>query len=168
MRVKDIMNTQVKTATADTKIRDVAVLMCFNKISGVPVLEGNRIVGMLSEKDILLGMYPKMDDFMASDHHLTLEELEFEYRDVLDLCVRDLMTMRVHTVSPDEPILRAASAMFLHNIRRIPVAIDGRLVGIVSIGDVHKAIFKEMFDRQFGDVGVSAPPRQTAAPQPHV
>ena len=150
MLVKHIMNTNVKTATRTTKIRDVAVLMCFNKISGVPVVEaGNRIIGLLSEKDILLAMYPKIDEFMLADQCLSLEELEHGYRDVLNLTVEELMTHKVYTVAPEEPILRAASVMFLHDIRRIPVAVDHQLVGIISIGDVHKAIFKENFDEQF-------------------
>ncbi len=150
MLVQDIMNTQVKTAQRRTKVSDVAVLMCFNKISGVPVIEDDgRIVGVISEKDILYAMYPAMDEILLGERYPSLEELELGYRDVLNLTVGDLMTVNVHTVAPNEPILRAASAMFLHHIRRIPVAANGRLVGIVSIGDVHKAIFKENFDEQF-------------------
>lgn len=96
---------------------------CFNKISGVPVVDGDHIVGILSEKDILLGMYPTMDDFMASDQHVSLERTGIRLPRRIGFKrarSRDLMTARVHTVSPHEPILRAASAMFLHNIRRIP------------------------------------------------
>lgn len=150
MLVKHIMNTNVKTAARTTTIQDVAVLMCFNKISGVPVVEaGNRIIGLLSEKDILLAMYPKIDDYMLAEQCLSLEDLERGYRDVLGLPVEELMTRKVYTVAPEESILRAASVMFLHNIRRIPVAIDRQLVGIISIGDVHKAVFEENFDEEF-------------------
>lgn len=150
MLVKDVMNTNVKVASRDTRIRDVAIVMCFNKISGVPVVdEDNKIVGVISEKDILRAMYPKMDDFMQSEQYRGLEELEHDYRDVLDLTVADLMTEKVFTVAAEEPILRAASVMFLHAIRRIPVAVDGKLVGIISLGDVHKAVFKKTFDEQF-------------------
>lgn len=163
MLIKDIMNTHVKTARRDTKVRDVAVLMCFNKISGVPIVEGDdRIVGLLSEKDILRAMYPQMDEVMLGDRYPSLEELEHSYRDVLNLTVADLMTANVYTVSPNEPILRAASVMFLHRIRRIPVAINQRLVGIISIGDVHKAIFKENFDEQFQLPEAAGAPWQSA------
>src|SRR3972149_2971141 len=46
----------------------------------------------------------------------------------------------------DHPLLKAASIMSAYQIRRIPVAVGNRLVGIVSIGDVHKAIFKNNLD----------------------
>lgn len=152
MRVKDIMNTNVRVAAPDTLVRDVALLMCFNKISGVPVVDTNRhVVGIISEKDILFGMYPKMDEVMQADQYKNLEALESDYSDVLDLRVVDLMTRKVVTVDEDAPILRGASIMFLHKIRRVPVVDgDARLAGIISMGDVHKAVFKEAFDRRFG------------------
>jgi len=65
-----------------------------------------------------------------------------KYLDIMNMKVNDLMTPHVFTVKPDEPILKAVSIMCLRKIRRIPVAIDGKLVGIVSMGDVHKAIFQ--------------------------
>lgn len=152
MRVKDIMNSNVRVAAPDTLVRDVALLMCFNKISGVPVVDtSRRIIGIISEKDILFGMYPKMDEVMQADRYKNLEALESDYSDVLDLRVADLMTRKVVTVDEDAPILRAASIMFLYKIRRVPVVDgDARLAGIVSMGDVHKAVFKEAFDRRFG------------------
>lgn len=152
MRVKDIMNTNVRVAAPDTLVRDVALLMCFNKISGVPVVDASRrLVGIISEKDILFGMYPKMDEVMQAEQYKSLEALESDYSDVLDLRVADLMTRKVVTVELRAPILRAASIMFLHKIRRVPVVDDdARLAGIVSMGDVHKAVFKEAFDRRFG------------------
>lgn len=151
MRVKDIMTTNVKTAHPETKVRDVALLMCLHRFSGVPVVDDrNEIVGIISEKDILLATYPKVDDFMQSGAPPSLEAMEHDYRDVLHLKVGEIMKRRVFTVGPDEPILRAASVMFVHRIRRIPVASpDKRLVGILSLGDVHKAVFKEMFELEF-------------------
>jgi len=50
------------------------------------------------------------------------------------------------TVTPDDPILKAVSIMCLKKIRRIPVAEGNKLVGIVSVGDVHKAIFQKQLD----------------------
>lgn len=153
MRVKDIMTSNVKTARVDSRVRDIALQMCLHRISGVPVIDGERrIVGVISEKDILLAIYPKVDDFMQTSAVPSFEDLEYDYRDVLHLQVQDLMTKRVFTVGPDEPIMRAASVMFVHRIRRIPVAVNERLVGIVSLGDVHKAVFTEMFEREFTQV----------------
>ncbi len=152
MLVKDIMTKAVKTASPTTRIRDVAIIMCFNRISGLPVVEASgALVGVISEKDVLRAMYPKIDEALRLAQTPHFEELEAEYRDVLNLQVGDLMSPRVFTVAPGDPILRAVSVMFAHKIRRIPVAVGNRLEGIVSIGDVHKAIFKETFDREFGE-----------------
>ncbi len=152
MLVKDVMTTNVRTARSDTRIRDVAILMCFHRISGLPVVnDDGAIVGVISEKDVLRAMYPKVDEALRLAQTPHFEELEAEYRDVLNLHVESLMSKRVFTVAPTDPILRAVSVMFAHKIRRIPVADHGHLVGILSIGDVHKAIFKETFDREFGD-----------------
>lgn len=142
MQVEEIMSTKVWSAHPDTLISDVAVTMCFNKISGVPVLDDDdNIVGMLSEKDILRAMYPDISEIMDGTR-IDFEELEKEYRDVINHKVSDLMSTHVHTVSPQDPVLRAVSVMCVNKIRRIPVAKDGKLIGIISIGDVHKAIFQ--------------------------
>lgn len=147
MLVKEIMTTTVRTATSDSSISDVAMMMCFNNISGMPVVDADdNIVGIISEKDILRAMYPNVDEHMGSGMDTTrvdFEELESEYRDLISLSVSDLMTKHVYTVSPDEPILLAVSVMCVNMIRRIPVARHGKLVGIISMGDVHKAIFQK-------------------------
>jgi len=147
MLVKEIMNTNIRTASPDSSISEVAMTMCFNKISGMPVVDDdNAVVGIISEKDILRAMYPNVDEYMGNGMdtgRVNFEELESEYRDLINLSVSDLMTKHVYTVSPQEPILRAVSVMCVNMIRRIPVAKDGKLVGIISMGDVHKAIFQK-------------------------
>ena len=146
MRVQDIMNQAVKTAAPDTSIREVAIQMCFNKISGMPVVtEEQKIVGIISEKDILHAMYPRVDDVMQGGR-VDFEAMETEYCDVVNGQVSELMTSNVFTVEPDLPVLKAASIMFVKKIRRIPVAKDGQLLGIISIGDVHKAVFRQCME----------------------
>jgi CBS domain-containing protein len=144
MLVKDIMTTAVKSASPTDPVRDIATIMCFNKISGLPVVDGEgSLVGMISEKDILHAMFPKLQDFIANPSTPDFEKLEREYRDVVSLRVADLMTAIVYTAEPDMPVLKAASIMFRNRIRRIPVSQGGRLLGIISIGDVHKAMFRK-------------------------
>ncbi len=143
MLVQDIMSKAVRTANPDTPIRDVAMVMCLNKISGLPVVDAaGQIVGMISEKDILWGMFPSLHDAIRVPSVPDFEELEKEYKDIVTQRVADLMSTRVVTVRPDMPVLRAATIMFRNRIRRIPVADHGRLLGIISVGDVHKAIFR--------------------------
>mgnify|MGYP003439087889 FL=1 len=144
MLVKDIMTTAVKTASPTDPVRDIATIMCFNKISGLPVVDGEgSLVGMISEKDILHAMFPKLQDFIANPSTPDFERLEREYRDVVSLRVADLMTAIVYTAEPDMPVLKAASIMFRNRSRRSPVSQGGRLLGIISIGDVHKAMFRK-------------------------
>lgn len=144
MLVKEIMNTGVKTVKADTPVKDVAMVMCLQKISGLPVVDDDgKMIGIISEKDVLQKMFPDMGEAMSMDSKPNFEEMEQNYNDALGLTTGDLMTRTVATVEPDMPCLKAASLMWLKKIRRIPVTENGKLVGIISIGDVHKAVFQQ-------------------------
>lgn len=145
MVVNDIINRTVKTATSETSIKDIASMMCLNKISGIPVVDDeNTLIGILSEKDILQAMFPDVAEIMQEGVKPDFESIEADYRNLLNKRAADLMTHTVATVSPDMPLLRAVSMMCVKKIRRIPVTDENqKLLGIISIGDVHKAIFKE-------------------------
>ena len=153
MIVNDIMNTSVKSATADTPIRDLAAIMCFNKISGVPVVDSNnKLIGVLSEKDILRNMFPDVKEIMEQGRTTDFEAMERDYKDILDKKVGDFMSQTIASVTPDMPLLKAVSMMCVKQIRRIPVTDkNNTLLGIISIGDVHKAIFKEHLLREGND-----------------
>lgn len=145
MIVKDIMNTSVKFAKVDTSIKEIASIMCFNKISGVPVVDdNNKLIGILSEKDILRNMFPDVNQIMQEGGSPDFESMETDYKHIMDKKVGDFMTQAVASVTPDMPLLKAASLMCVKQIRRIPVTDENdALIGIISIGDVHKAIFQE-------------------------
>lgn len=142
MKVSEIMTTGVKTGKANTPVKEIANTMCFNKISGLPIVDDDeKIIGIVSEKDLLIKMFPDMAT-VADEGRPDFEAMEKEYADTLELVASDIMTRVVSTVSPDMPIMKAASMMCINKIRRIPVAKDNKVVGIISIGDVHKAIFQ--------------------------
>ena len=142
MKVSEIMTTGVKTARADTSIKEIANTMCFNSISGLPIVdEDDNIIGIVSEKDLLQRMFPDMST-IANEGRPNFEDMEKSYADTLHLVASDIMTSPVSSVSPDMPIMKAASMMCINKIRRIPVADNDKLVGIISIGDVHKAIYQ--------------------------
>lgn len=142
MRVEEIMTQAVKTATPETPVREIATQMVLNHISGMPVIDAEgQIVGVISEKDVLHHMFPNVQELMEIGLR-DLEALEHNYNSVIGLKAADLMTQAVATVAPDMPVLKAAAMMWLRKVRRIPVAVDGKLVGIISIGDVHRAIFQ--------------------------
>lgn len=142
MKVKEIMTTNIKSAKADTPVRDIVEVMCFNKISGLPVVDDdNNVVGVVSEKDVLKKMFPDISDVAKEEGTPDFEKMEKDYSDALMLKTGDLMTKLVASANPDMPIMKAVSIMCVQKIRRIPVVEGRKLVGIISLGDVHKAIF---------------------------
>jgi len=144
MLVKDIMSSGLKTVSPDTPIMEVASLMCLYRYSGLPVVENDQLVGIIAEKDLLSRLFPSLDDIMAGGvSNLDFDSKIGDYRDIMNHTVNDLMHHGATTVPPDMPILKAAVIMAKNQFRRIPVAEGKTLVGMLSLGDVHKAIFNQ-------------------------
>jgi CBS domain-containing protein len=144
MKVKDIMGYSVRSVGTDTPLIDVVSLMCLYRYSGLPVVDSdNKLIGFIAEKDVLARMFPSLEDLMDGGMaSIDMEEMMTKYKDVLRLNVSELMTRGAISTTPETHILRAASVMARHKFRRIPVTDGGKLVGMISMGDVHKAIFK--------------------------
>ncbi len=145
MLVKEVMIKSVRTVKKEDPIRTVAAIICTNKISGLPVVsESGKLAGMISEKDILNALLPSYSDFLMDPiAGRNFQSMEDSYREVLAKTVEELMTERVFSVFAEDPVMKAASQMALQRFRRLPVIDEeGQLVGIVSLGDIHKAIFK--------------------------
>jgi CBS domain-containing protein len=144
MKVSEIMSTHLKTVTEDTPMSAVVAEMCLHRISGLPVVAaGNRLVGFIAEKDVLHHLFPSLEDSMNIMLTVDWVEMETNYKSVMGLKVADLMSKKAITVPPDMDMLKATSVMVRHRFRRIPVAEGDRLVGMLSLGDVHKALFKQ-------------------------
>ncbi len=141
MLVKDVMSSSVKAVGSDTKLVEVASLMCLYRYSGLPVVDDGKLVGIVAEKDVLYRLFPSLDDLMEGLASIDLDKMIGQYKDVLNLDAGDIMTQNPISVTPDMHALRAATVMVRHKFRRIPVAVDDRLLGMLSLGDVHKAIF---------------------------
>jgi len=143
MQVKEIMTGSPRTVTPDTGLLEVVSLMCLYRYSGLPVMEGGKMVGFIAEKDVLHKLFPTLDDMMSDGlRSVDFEGMMGKYKDVVNLKVKDLMVRGIIAVAPDDHILKAATTMVRHKFRRIPVADAGRLVGMLSLGDVHKAVFQ--------------------------
>jgi CBS domain-containing protein len=146
MLVKDVMNKALKTVTPETRLQEVASLMCLNRFSGLPVVEeDNKLVGLIAERDVLRYLFPSIKDIMEGMSGFDFEGMETDYKKILPLKAADLMTRNVITVSPDIPILKAVSVMAKNNFRRIPVTEGIQLAGMISLGDIHRAIFMKSF-----------------------
>ena len=144
MKVRDVMSRSVRTVKPETKIAEVASLMCLYRFHGLPVVDDeNRLVGIIAEKDLLHSLFPKLDKLMSEGmHSVDLDKEMARYSEILAMSTADLMTPNPVTVDPEMHVLRAATVMVRHNFRRIPVAEGRRVLGMLSIGDVHKAIFQ--------------------------
>ncbi|MEW6543111.1 MAG: CBS domain-containing protein [Nitrospirota bacterium] len=143
MLVRDVMSTGVVTARATDTLRSVVIKMLSRHCGAIPVVdEGNRLVGIVAMRDIMLPLYPNYGDYIHDNvHSRDFVAMEAGYPEVLAKHVDEVMTRNPLTVSPGDPILQAASYMGLKNFRRIPVVEQGRLVGMVSIGDINRGLF---------------------------
>lgn len=118
MRVRDIMTIRPVTADVDTPIRDVARRMADFRCGEIPIVDGNRIVGVVTDRDLAC-------------RAVALS------KDPLSTTAREVMTKTPATVSPDEPLNDAIRLMEDLQVRRLPVVEeDGTIVGIISMTDV--------------------------------
>ncbi|TVQ45200.1 MAG: CBS domain-containing protein [Gammaproteobacteria bacterium] len=143
MLVREVMTTGVLTAFRDDTVRSVVVKMLSRHCGAIPVVEPDgTLVGLAAVRDILLPLYPNYGDYIHDTVHARdFVEMEAGYAAVLDKRVEEIMTRKPLSVSPDEPVLATASYMGLRHFRRIPVVADGKLVGMVSIGDINRGLF---------------------------
>ena len=145
MLVHEVMSTGVVTARKTDTVRSAVIKMLSRHCASVPVIEDDgRLVGIVTLRDVLLPLYPNYGDYIHDNvHSRDFVEMEEGYPEVLAKKVEDVMSINPMTVSPNDPVLQAASYMGLKIFRRIPVVERGKLVGIVSVGDVNRGLFFE-------------------------
>ncbi|MDM7911949.1 MAG: CBS domain-containing protein [Methanotrichaceae archaeon] len=148
MKVRDVMNTRPIAVQATDTVGNASKAMRENKISGMPVLDGEKVVGVISESDLL-----KLLSVEEEEGSLWLpspfEIFEIPFRDLVkwermqagienvsQKKVREVMSRSIHEIGPDDTVERAAEIMTRHKINRLPVVENGRLVGIVTRGDI--------------------------------
>lgn len=135
MHAAEIMTRNVITATAKTEIKEIVDLMIKNRISAVPVVDGNdRVIGMVSEGDLMR----RVENNTERRDSWWLKAL-FTARNDADAYVKshgrraeDVMTRDPISVSEDTPLYKIAQTLEKHHIKRVPVVTNGKLVGIIS------------------------------------
>lgn len=142
MKVADIMQKDVDYVTVDASVEEVSRLIFGRGINGVPVCKGRKVVGFITERDILSQFYPSIQEYM--ENHLSasnFEEMEEKIPEIFNLTAEKIMSKAPTTVTPSTPLLRAQSLMFIHKVGRLPVVDEkGNLIGILSKGDIFKAL----------------------------
>jgi CBS domain-containing protein len=143
MKISEVMTTGVISAHEDDPVRTVIEQMVMRHCGSIPIVgDTDRLTGIITVRDLLLPLYPNLGDYVHDNVRARdFEAMENGYAKMLDLRAADIMTPDPMTVSPDDPVLKAASYMGLKNLRRIPVVDEGRLVGMVSIGDINRGLF---------------------------
>lgn len=133
LTVKEILKRKtgdVFSATSETTVYDAIKLMSEKNIGALPVVDGEKLSGIFSERD-----YARKIVLLNRKSQETL--------------VKEIMTTTVITVSPNDSIDDCMEKMSAKRIRHLPVLNDEKLVGIISIGDVVNAIIasqKETID----------------------
>ncbi|WP_280371225.1 CBS domain-containing protein [Nocardia wallacei] len=129
MRISEILRkkgTDVVTIAPRTPVRELLAVLAERNVGAVVVsADGVALDGIVSERDIV-------------------RRLHAVGPDLLDQPVTEIMTTVVHTCSPDDRVETLRTTMTDHRIRHLPVLRDGRMVGIVSIGDVVKSAISEL------------------------
>jgi CBS domain-containing protein len=125
VQVRDAMARTISTATPEDTIGRVASMMREEDCGFIPVLREDEVVGVVTDRDLVLRV---MADGAA---------------DIPAIPVGDVMTGSVWSVGADEPIEAAAHQMAEHGVRRLPVMDGGRLVGILSFGNLEQALHAE-------------------------
>jgi len=152
VNVESVMKKPI-VVNQNNDVRDVIKLFRKYKISGAPVVDDdNNLVGIISESDIIKTLtthdegldliLPSPFDLIELPLKTTLkiEEFKEDIEKALKTKVKDIMTKDVITISPDTPINEAANIMIKHNIKRLPVVKNGKLVGIITRGDLIEAL----------------------------
>ena len=133
MRISDVLSSkpsdQVVTIQPESTVRDLLGLLAEHNVGAVVVSsDGEKVDGIVSERDVVRRLH--------------------EDEAVLDGAVSGIMTRDVATTDPHTPVDDLRVLMTERRIRHVPVVIDGRLVGIISIGDVVKSSLDQLqFER---------------------
>ena len=145
--VKDIMVKKVITIQKDASVEELSELLVKNKISGVPVIDGDgKLVGIATEGDLIIKdsdlHFPRYFKLLDSIIYLeSLNKFKKSLKKFLGTKVEDVMTAEIKTVKEETPVGEAANIMIKYNINRVPV-LDSKdeLVGIVTRADIVKSM----------------------------
>jgi CBS domain-containing protein len=119
--VREIMSSNPTTVRPDTSVVEAARLMASEDVGALPVVDGERLVGMATDRDITLRVVA-------------------EGRDPEATTVGEIQSGDLVSVEPDEGLDRALREMAQNQVRRLPVVEGGRLVGILAQADVARNV----------------------------
>jgi len=123
-KLLDTKNKEIWTISPDDSVFDAIKKMCDKSIGALPVVSDEKLVGIISERDYT-------------------RKVILEGRTSKETKVKDIMTTTVFHASENQKIEECMAIMTKHHIRHLPVVIDGKLLGMISIGDIVKYIISD-------------------------
>ncbi len=147
--VREIMTPDPVTVTPEMSVTEAAHVMVDNNIGSLPVLEGDRLIGIVTEGDLI--MQDVKLEFPTYLHLLdgyilyppATARFESELKKAVAATVREVMTADPITVDAGASIEDAATRLVERDVSRLPVLDEGRLIGIVSKRDVVRSLVEE-------------------------
>jgi CBS domain-containing protein len=140
MPIKEVMTNLVVMLYPNESIHEASQRLSRNGVSGAPVVESGKVIGIVSESDLIRALMVTV----SGRHSASITDI-FAFASGggkhTNRSVADVMSAPVTTISPDESVWRAASVMERKGIKRLPVVDeDGFLIGIISRADIVKAM----------------------------
>jgi CBS domain-containing protein len=139
MRAREIMSTPVITADPETPLKEVAEILARHRITGVPVVDGRgHLVGIISESDFVRKMEGEQHRGLLG----SLAEALGKTQKLQTQAASDVMTTRVVTGGPETSVRELTRLMSAHDVNRIPIVEEGRVIGIVTRADILRTFIR--------------------------
>jgi len=143
MKAMDVMVRDVITVRPDTSVAEAARLLVENDISALPIIDDEGcMVGIISEADLMrreeIGTENRRPWWLESMTPATT--LANEFAKSHGKCVADLMSRHIVSASEDTPLGEIAALLERHQIKRVPITKDGKVIGVVSRANIVQAL----------------------------
>jgi CBS domain-containing protein len=157
MKVRDIMTKEVITLSPENTVGEAVRIFGENKIGGAPVIDDDVLCGIVTDSDVFRNLRLRYKEYnisfpmtvsesMPSVDFKTRErtqDLSKAFKAVSKTKVKDIMRKKVISISPNEPVEVVVPLIVDKKINRLPVVEDGKLVGLLSRGDIIRALLME-------------------------
>src|SRR5512146_2141387 len=111
------MSTEVATASPDSTLHELASMMRDEDVGSIPIVEDGELTGIITDRDIVVRCIA-------------------EGKDPAEVTAEEVISENLETVEPNDDVREASRIMGEQQIRRLPVVENGRLVGMLAIGDI--------------------------------
>jgi CBS domain-containing protein len=148
LTAQDIMTTEVVTVTPDMPVQELAQLLVERQIGGVPVLDGERLIGVVTENDLIdqakrlhiPTVLTILDAFIPLE---SPKRLDHDLRKMTGTTVGDICSRELLTVTRDATMEEIATIMAEQRVHTLPVLHEGRLAGVIGKRDLLRVLARQ-------------------------